>query len=249
MIQTTNALILRSTLFRETSMLFTFLTPDFGKMMALAKGVRKHLHRFCSSFDLFSCNRIVFYERSRSALQLLSQCDLLEPFQAIRSDLRKLAYAVYFTELSDRSTELGDRNGRLYTLLLETLRELSKREAVEETARIFEMKLLSLSGFLPEFSHCQQCGGALTVRCAFSFQKGEILCNRCSRKGPSVLEVSKGTLVSMRHMATSPWELAYRMRISERAHEELDGILKRFLEFHLDEKICSRDFIEELETL
>jgi len=249
MIQTTNGVILRSTLFRETSRLLTFFTEDFGKIHTLAKGVRRRPDRFGSTFDLFSCNRIVFYERSRSDLQLLSQCDLIDPFVTIRSDLKKMAYGVYFTELVDRSTELGDRSGRMYALLLEALREVSKRERLEETARIFEVKLLSLLGLMPELSRCQECGGRIVIPPALSLRKGGLLCGRCVEDETGVLQISKGTLASLQHLLSSSWELAYRIRISRRCHEELREILKCFIDFHLDEKIHSRDFLKELETL
>ena len=248
MIQTTDAVILRSTLFRETSQLLTFLTPDFGKIFVLAKGVRRHPRRFSSTFNLFTCNRIVFYERSRSNLQLLTQCDLLDPFPAIRKDLKKTAYAAYFSELVDRSTEPGHQPTPLYTLLLEALRQLAKRELLEETARIFEVKLLLLSGLMPELSQCQACRGPVTKRVALSLERGGFLCERCFQKGKGMFELSKGTLVSIRHIATSPWSLAYRMRMLKDSREELKESLKRFIDFYLDEKIYSRVFLKELEA-
>ncbi|MFH1858010.1 MAG: DNA repair protein RecO [Candidatus Omnitrophota bacterium] len=249
MIQTTNALILRSSLFRETSQILTFLTQDFGKIHTLAKGARRGAHRFGSTFELFTCNRIVFYERRHSELQLLSQCDLVDSFPAIRADLKKTAYAVYFSELVDRATAAGDRSGPTYTLFLEALREASQRATLEETARIFEAKFLSCSGWMPEFSQCLRCRGALTLRCALSLRKGGTFCERCSKGEEGLLGLSRGTLVSIRHLVEVPWELAYRMRMSRQGREELKETLKRFIDYHIDEKIMSRDFLKELEKL
>ena len=251
MIQTTNAVVLRSSIFRETSQLLTFLTQDFGKIHTLAKGVRRLPFRFGSTFELFTCNRIVFYERRRSDLQLLSQCDLVDSFPPIRQDLKKMAYAVYFTELVDRTTEPGDRSGRMYRLLLEGLKGLSKTEFLEEVARIFEVKLLSASGLMPELARCQGCGGKVTPPSSLSLRKGGVLCGRCvgTHKEAGVFPVSKGSLIYLQRMVSSPWESSERIRISKSCTTELKEILKRFIDFHLEEKIHSRDFLEELETL
>ncbi len=219
MIQTTNAVILRSTIFRETSQLLTFLTQDFGKIHTLAKGVRRRPNRFGTTFQPFTCNRIVFYERSRSNFQLLSQCDLINPFPSIRADLKKTATAAYFTELVDRVTEPGDKSSRMYRLLLQALQELSTGERIQETARTFEAKLLSLSGVMPEWADLK------------------------------TLPLSKGTLRYLKQMISSPWETACRIRISQGCGTELKDVLKRFIDSHLEEKIYSRDFLEELERL
>lgn len=246
MIQTTDAVILRSNIFRETSQLLTFLTQDFGKIHTLAKGVRNRPDRFGSTFELFSCNRIVFYERNRSGLQLLSQCDLIDPFPPIRPSLEKTACALYFIELVDRMTAWGDRNKRLYSFLLEGLRQLSKEIRIREMTRIFEVKLLSLSGLMPEVSRCQRCGGKGGEPFVFSFRKGGILCASCLSGEDPALPLSRGTLASLQHIASSPWERASRIRISQKAHAELEEILRRFIDFHLDERIRSRDFLKEL---
>ncbi|MBI4435858.1 MAG: DNA repair protein RecO [Candidatus Omnitrophica bacterium] len=249
MIQTTDAVILRSERFRETSRLLTFLTPDFGKIHTLAKGVRRQPSRFGSTFQLFTCNRIVFYERKRSGLQLLSQCDLINPFSPIRSDLKRTACAVYFTELVDRATEPADPNGRLYALLLRALRDLSEKEDLREIVPLFEVKLLSLSGLMPELTRCQGCREKITAPCALSLQKGGILCDLCSKKEKGLLQLSMGILESIRHMASSPWELAHRIRIPEKNRGELTQMLRQFIAFYLDEKIRSRRFLEEVESL
>jgi len=211
--------------------------------------VRRSPGRFGSTFQLFTCNRIVFYERSRSGLQLLSQCDLIDPFSPIRLDLKRTAYAVYFTELADRATEPGDANGRLYALLLRALRDLSEKEDLGEIVTLFEVKLLSLSGLMPELTRCLGCRGKIAATGALSLQKGGVLCDLCSRNGKGLLQLSMGTLESIRHMATAPWKLAHRIRIPEKSREELTELLRQFIEFYLDEKIRSRRFLEEVESL
>lgn len=249
MIQTTDAVILRSTLFRETSQLLTFFTQEFGKIFTLAKGVRGRSPRFGSTFELFSSNRIVFYERGRSHFQLLSQCDLLDSFPSIRSDLHRTAYAVYFLELLDRFTEAGDRNQSLYLLLLEALRELSEKNDPEKSARLFEIKLLALCGLMPDLSSCQKCRGPITRTLTLRAQRGGVLCMNCFKGESQNFTISKGTLLSMRQMASSPWRMAHRIRMSRSFSEELEETLKRFIDFYLDERIFSRDFLKEVEAL
>ncbi len=249
MIQTTDGVILRSGTFRETSQLLTFLTQDFGKIHTLAKGVRRLPKRFASTFELFTCNRIVFYERRLSGLQLLSQCDLIDSYASIRSDLQKTACAVYFLELVDRATELGDPSHSLYALLLSALKTLSVRKTASDVLRLFEVKLLVLSGLFPEIFCCQQCRQKVAYSCSLSLHKGGILCRRCEKGEKDCLPLSRGTLESLRHMAASPWPFASRLRILQKGRKEVETVLTHCIDFYLDEKIYSRDFLKGVGVL
>jgi len=128
MIRTTDALILRSESFRETSRILVFFSRDYGKLVTLAKGVRRQEGRFVSPLDPLTHNRIVFYERPRTGLHLLTQCDLVEGFLGLRRSLEAMACSFYFAELANRVAQPGVKEERLFSLLLESLRHLCDGE-------------------------------------------------------------------------------------------------------------------------
>src|SRR3989338_5093583 len=104
----TEGIVLKRQEVRETSLILTLYTRDLGKILGLVKGVRGMRAAVPWYLEPFSLQSIVVYERRRSPWALVSVCDLLEPFDGIRRDLNRTAYAAYCADLVDAMTELSD---------------------------------------------------------------------------------------------------------------------------------------------
>ena len=64
-IQKTQGFVLRRDDLRETSVILTVYTRDFGKLKLITKGVRSPEQRSLSSYELFALDEIVFYEKRK----------------------------------------------------------------------------------------------------------------------------------------------------------------------------------------
>jgi len=147
-ILTTEAVLLRRRDLRETSVLLTCLTAQAGKIVGMRKGVRGP-RGVDGYLEPFTIQTIVYYERPRAEIDLITQCDVQEPFLGIRRDLAKTAYASYFCELMDRLVQLRDPHPELYELLVRALGALQESPVPSQVARFFEARLLAASGVLP----------------------------------------------------------------------------------------------------
>ena len=245
MIRTTDGLILQAIPFRETSRILVFLTLDHGKLVTLAKGVRRQEGRFVSPLDPLTYNRIVFYERPRSGLHLLTQCDMIDAFLPLRENLEAIACAFYFLELADRSTQPGVKEEWLFSLLLESLRQLSKESPSALLARAFEIKLLANSGFMPELHLCIACRRPLTERVSPRFERGGFLCEAC-QVPTAGRSLSKGMVASLGYLAASDLSKLSRFQLSKGDRDQVEGLLEKFLEFYLEEKPRSRSFLTKV---
>jgi DNA repair protein RecO len=148
-IQTTEAFVLNRRDFKETSILAAFYSKDFGKIKGILKGIRSEKSKYGSLAELFSLNTIVFYEKTKSEFNNITQCDLTDGFFGIRKDLSALAHATYLVELVDAMTEPNEKNDEIYELLYRSFKLLSIGEDANKIARIFEVRLLSSLGFAP----------------------------------------------------------------------------------------------------
>ena len=86
-IQKSQAIVLKREEVRETSILLTVYTKDFGKLKLISKGVRSPEQKFISAYELLALCDIVFYERKRKGYLLLSQCELVDFFPKISKSL------------------------------------------------------------------------------------------------------------------------------------------------------------------
>jgi len=90
-IRRTEAIVLRTRDFSETSLIVSFYTRELGKINGLAKGIKTRRKKYNGYLQPFTYNDIVFYEKVHGGLCAISQCDLRDFFPAIREDLQKIA--------------------------------------------------------------------------------------------------------------------------------------------------------------
>lgn len=149
--QKTEAIILRRQEVRETSLLLVAFSRELGKFQGLLKGVRGARAAVPWYPEPLTLQAVVLYERRRSPWALVSSCDLLDPFEPLRRDLTRLAYATYLLDLVDGMTGLRDPHPETFDLLLCTLRGMAAPAAdVPSLVRCAEAQVLQQIGLLPD---------------------------------------------------------------------------------------------------
>ncbi len=242
-IQKSEAIVLKAYDFRETSLITTFFTKDFGKISGLIKGIRNEPQRYGGLPLVFSHNFIVFYERPKRDLNLVTQCDARDQFQPIRANLEKTNYANYFIELLEAVIQANDKNEELFELTVDSLKALCGNCESWRIARLFEIRLLNLSGFRPRLDACVNCQREITGQEKFSSILGGILCSRCQSLDKGAKAVLRGTLASIDYIEKSSWGKALHLKMPRNIASELAVILSNFLDIHLDKRVKTRKFL------
>ena len=140
----TDAIILRTYPWSETSLIANMYTRDFGKISAVAKGARRAKSPFEVALDLLSYCRVVFIAKSSDSLDILTGAKLEQRFRIGARDLMRLYAGYYVAELLDRLTDKGDKQPELFELALETLRNLADLE-FDLRAIVLRFELQSLA--------------------------------------------------------------------------------------------------------
>ncbi|MCM8779177.1 MAG: DNA repair protein RecO [Candidatus Omnitrophica bacterium] len=233
MIEKAEAIVLKRKEFRETSLILTLFTREWGKINALAKGVRIPTSRWGSNFSLFSHNLIVFYPRK--GLSLVTEAELLEDFSEKLAFFSRHLFANYLTQLVDLIMPLEDKNESIFQLLLKTLFLLEKGKEPERLMRIFEIKLLQLSGFSPRIDTCLQCQQKISRFAYFSHTQGGLLCKLCLPSPEYASPLQPGTVSTLRYIINSSGEEIFsRLRMNRVVKDELRCLLAKFLSYHLE---------------
>jgi len=246
-IQKTRGFVLKREDLRETSVILTAYTKDFGKLKFVSKGVRIPEQRFVSAYELFSLDEIVFYEKKKKNYFLLSQCELINYFPEIRKSLERISYASYLIELVEQVAPPGEENQRLYELLENSMTLLASKASPRRVARIFEIKLLSIIGLMPGLRACVACDKSLKNRKArFSTSLGGVLCEDCLLKDKGARPVLEGTVNFISHIDAMPFDKIKHVKVSTRVGSEVERILRNFINYHLDVRLKSLDFIRKI---
>ncbi|MCK5595145.1 DNA repair protein RecO [bacterium] len=247
-IQTTEAIVLRSINFAESSKIVTFYTSQFGKIKGIAKGARSAKNKFGSSLEIFSHIVLIFYQK-KTDIQLVSQCDLKNPFLNIRDDLIKTAYASYFIELINKTIEGAQESEQIFDLILNALITLETTGVEPEVlAHFFEIRLLKMLGCIPVFDRCVNCGAKI-VNGKFSCRLGGILNNECWGADESAPRISLGTILTIRHLQASGFSNLSRLKLNKLSSQELKLVLESYIKYTLVSNLKSLDFLEQVANI
>lgn len=238
----TRALVLKRRDQGEADRVVTVYTPGMGKLVLLARGVRKPASRKAGHLEPFTHVDLVI-ARSRS-WDLITQAETVYSHRRLREDLDRAAYGYYLVELIDAFTQEEDSHPEVFDLGLTGLRHLEETSQLGLTARWFDLSLLRLSGYQPQLFHCVQCGEALApVTNYFSASRGGMLCPRHGegQQGTEALDV--GALKVLRYLQVQPHESIVQLDLTPGRLRQIEKLLADYIRLLVERRLQSPEFI------
>ena len=248
---TTKAIVTRSLHYGESDKIVTFFTEDFGKMKGIAKGARRSKKRFQNALDLFSCLRLIFFDKEGVGLVRVDGCDIQHSFPRIREHLKKIYYGDYFLELVNEMTAEREAHPEVFHLLVSFLRDLEEGEPEEDCLRMFEIRLLSVLGYRPNMGRCGFCRKNWedlkeTPSVFFSLEKGALVCDRCSASWNNLIPLSLGTARLIEKVSQADLTKIRRLKFTVQALSESRALLPKFITYQLGKELKSLKALRSL---
>jgi DNA repair protein RecO (recombination protein O) len=245
----TPAILLRRRGYGDADLILTLLTRDKGKINAIAKAAKKSRHRFAGVLEPFSVVEAVL--RAGHGMPLLQEAALIQPFDGLRTQIVKTAYAGYWIEIIDGWMEEGVADPPLYHLLAHALGRLDREgQAISEVSIFFQMQFLASAGIKPPLDHCCGCRQTLDrlpgYRLLFHPPLAGLLCQRCAPDQAGLL-LSKGTIKQLRWMLNTDMDCCRRMRFNPQGLQEGERFLEFFVATQLGRKPRSLDVLKQLQ--
>ncbi len=249
-IHKTRAVVLHTLDYGESDRIATFFTLEFGKVKGIAKGARRSRRRFVNALEPFSCADIRFSKKGDS-LAFVDQCDMINHFPTIRSDLEKSMSASYLVELTGAFTVEGKKNEPIFKLLIDFLSIMDNRPFIPGLLSFFEIRLLHLSGYEPVLDRCALCNRALEAESSYRFSnsRGGVKCNRCEAFHPAAPSLSIGTLRSLIHAKDIPVNRLSQLILSRQSAQESRQLLVHFIQHLLGRELKSLQVLQQLRKI
>jgi DNA repair protein RecO (recombination protein O) len=243
----TEAIVLRRKDFGEADRVLTLLTPELGKVRAVAKGIRKPRSRKAGHLELFTCSRLLV-AKGRD-LDIVTQAETVQAYRPLREGLLRGAYAAYAVELLDKFTPDAQENRELYELLRAALGWLCDAPdlALALTMRYYELHVLGLAGFQPQLRQCVVCGRALVAEDQFfSAAEGGAVCARCGkeRTAHGLLPISMDALRYLRYLQANSYPRVRALKIRPGVLAEVEHVLARYITHILERQLKSVEFLK-----
>ena len=241
----TRAIVLKRRDQGEADRVLTVFTPNMGKRVLMARGVRKPVSRKAGHLEPFTHVSLLL-ARGRT-WDIITQAEMVTSFQGLREDLDRAAHAYYFVELVDAFTQEEDSHPQLFDLLLHSLAYLETTSNCPLTARWFELRLLRLTGYQPQLFHCIECGDEIQpVTNYFSLEKGGVLCPKHGEGMRGAEPIAVGTLKVLRYLQSQPYAVISPLSLSPGRMRQVEKVLAAHIRYVLERKLKSPKFLRTL---
>jgi DNA repair protein RecO (recombination protein O) len=163
MTESASGIILRTQSLTETSLIISWLTPNFGRIATVAKGGRRPKSPFSGKLDLFYESDFSFSRSQRSELHTLREVSLRQTNSALREDIIKLRQAAYGAAFIVQTTEAETPLPGVFDLFRKFLECLCLREPSPQLIFALELKMLRELGLEPDWHNTSLSAGTVKV--------------------------------------------------------------------------------------
>lgn len=212
------------------------LTDELGVLEVLVKGAGKINSKSGCATQLFAYSAFCLNRTKRG--YILDSVSPIRIFYDLRNSITAVALASYFSQIIQYAVLPQKSNHEIQRLLLNCLHFLSEHTYSEDILKcIFELRMASLLGFMPDVVMCRECGEYLPEHLWFSIELGTFCCDACRTPRDELtqsVEMTAGTLQAIRHIVLQDMERLFAFRLQENCRETLSVFAEQFLHYHID---------------
>lgn len=235
---TSDAVVLQSFPYGETSRIVRLLTRSAGVHSAIAKGAMRPRSRY-ATMEPFAEGMATLYIRTTRDLQTLGSFEVTRSRQDLSRDLLRFGGASLMAELVLRTASEEAHEG-LYDAVVAGLNQLQQadRDALEVNVLAAVWRLIAELGFTPELDACIACGRGIDPELAatFDYAAGGLRCDACSaglpgRRIPARARAALSSFGRGEAPAVTVTEGYWRLLSRYLEHHILEGTPLRSLHF------------------
>ena len=234
----TEAVVLRTMPFRETSQIVTLFTREKGKITVLAKGARKLKSQFGATLQTMAHIQAIFYYKPTRSLQTLSETAHLTVLNRITSDLDKISAGMRMIEMVNALMQDEEQNPQVLNLLTESLIGLDEADVnMANLWPYFQLRLAGCLGFLPAIDrddvHALPEKGGLLMLDTGGMDAGK-------NASSSTVAASRTTLRAFAILARAKQTDIMRLTLKPEIMHEVSELIERYLKYHIEEALPTR---------
>jgi len=255
-----NGIVLRRIDLGEKDRILTIYTKELGKLGAVAKGSRRPGSKLAAASEPFTYSKMLL--ATGRDLDVLTQADIRESFPNVKNAMTTVAHGVYLLELTSHFVDERQPNPDLFDSLLRSMYVLEGGTDAEVTARRFELDLLRILGYEPQFDACIVCGGDLPKpgspgngiagqsrrksglgKIGFSPSLGGAACEACAQTLRDIIWVSGAAPSYVRALRRAEPQNLGSIKMPPGARRDLARMLREHIRYRLEREIKSTEFI------
>lgn len=246
---TVNGIVLKERIVGEQDKFIDILTNEYGIMEISVKGARKINGKSASSAQLFAYSR--FCINQKGSRFFLNSAEPIHIFYDLRKSLSRISLASYFSDVLRYCITSENQNNDIMRLLLNCLYFLESGKRSEEFLKaVFEFRLMSEIGYMPDVVGCRECGVYEPQTLFFSISDGGFYCEDCFDNDSDInyIKVKISVLNSIRHIVLADFSRLFNFRTSDDTMHTLSALSESYFLSHLGRDFQTLDFYKTIKV-
>lgn len=234
----------------ESNCFLDILTSEYGVIEVTAHGLRKQGSKNASATGLFSYS--IFCLNKTDLRYSINSTQPKYNYFGLSADLKKLSLAVYLADIIKYTSAAEQHEGDILRFFAITLYEIERANADCTVIKsVFELRIMSMLGFMPDLRACRNCGEYAREKMFFSVEDSNLFCGECEEKTRSAdeeaLELSPVLLHTMRYVVFSNLEKVYGFTLSGITRTQFSEFAEQYLLRHLGRSFKTLDYYKKTE--
>lgn len=248
---TTNVINLKSYNISEADKIIVMYSKEKGLMKGVAKGIKKTTSKLGGRMDMLVANKLML--NKGKSLDTICQAEALNTFFNLRSDMDKLFYAMYCSEIvSNFGIENDPNSEEIYNLFYNALDKISQARTKEEimlSVLRFQLKIMYITGYSIELNDCVKCQKEPnSEEIYFSIEQGGILCKDCATDICKKVKIPKKIKEFLNTMLTEDFNThtKYDDLVTEKICDTCINLLKNYIEYYSPKRFKTTQMLESI---
>lgn len=225
------ALIISRQDYRESDLLVTLYTENYGKLKLLARGAKKFNSKLAPFLEPLSLIKILIIPGK--SINYLASASEKHLFLKIKEDYLKLESAGLAFKIFNKLVQENENDQVMFNYLLSWLESLekAKNEKIDSLLTLFLIRFIDFLGYQPSLKNCLACQSKLRAgQQLFNFKLGGLVCSSCLKimDRKDILAISENAVKLLRFLQKNQTTIIVKKPLIK----ELNIFLMKFLAYH-----------------
>ncbi|MGB4439398.1 MAG: DNA repair protein RecO [Sedimentibacter sp.] len=178
-------LIVKEVSYKENDKILHALSRTRGKIQLISRGCRKNNSHLVNISQLFAHSTCAL-TKSRD-MYIITSAELIDNFYNLKNNMDAYYRGNYIIELISYVAQENEYDYKIFDMTVSALHYLSCfTKNFDKLTAAYELKLVSMLGYKPDFLHCLSCGATISSDAKFSIKEGGMFCSKCVNYGNGI---------------------------------------------------------------
>jgi len=241
MIISTEAIVLSTIKYGDTSKIVSLYTRADGKISVIAKSARAAKNKYGASLEPMSLIKVNYYKKSATGLHLLSDAELISQSKGLLSSLDIMSCGLAIVEASKITQDEGEQNVELFELITSSLLLLNTEPKNPFSIFLFFLiGLCHIMGFELDFGVAETRASNYSKN-FFSLADGCIISYERSIHHNSI-KISATLIKVLAELSSITLTESTSVNINDNQRKEAINFFEKYISYHLENSINFRSY-------